>query len=397
MSTLLRGRLVTPDQVIDDGALVFDGDRIAWVGSEGEAAEAGFAAELDAAGEPWPYLLPGLVDLHNHGGGGASFPDATDRASAMTAVAEHRRHGTTSLVASLVSATPETLRARVRLLAELADSEEIAGIHLEGPFLSAARCGAHDPEALSLPDPALTAELAELAGGHLVTMTLAPELPGALACADALISAGALPSWGHTDAGPADTAAALASTLGRLRPHRRATATHLFNAMRPWHHRDPGPIGELLAAAVRGEVVVELIGDGVHVAPEVVREVCELVGSRAAVLVTDAMAAAGMADGSYRLGSLDVTVTDGVARLSTDDGQPGSIAGGTAHLIDIVRATTEGGVALVDAVRMASTTPAEVLGDPQIGALEPGRRADLLLADEQLRPVKVFRRGREVT
>lgn len=400
MSTLLRGRLVTPDRVIDDGALVFDAEQIVWVGAAGEAAQAGYGAQLDGArpgsGESLPYLLPGLVDVHNHGGGGASFPDATDRSSAMTAVMEHRRHGTTSVVASLVSAAPDTLRERVGLLADLAEDGEIAGIHIEGPFLSAARCGAHDPSLLLEPDPALTAELAELARGHLFAMTLAPELPRAIATAEVLIAAGALPSWGHTDAGPAETSAALAATTPRLPAGRRATATHLFNAMRPWQHRDPGPIGELLAAAARGEAVVELIGDGVHLAPEVVREVHDLVGSSGAVLVTDAMAAAGMADGSYRLGSLDVTVAGGVARLSTTDGQPGSIAGGTAHLIDVVRATIKGGVPVVDAVRMASTTPAEVLGDPQIGALELGRRADVLVTDDQLRPLRVLRRGREV-
>ncbi len=159
--------------------------------------------------------------------------------------------------------------------------------------------------------------------------------------------------------------------------------------MRPFTHRDPGPIPELLAAAARGDVVVELIGDGTHLAPELVQSIFELVGAENVALVTDAMAAAGMADGAYRLGSQDVTVTDGVARLT--DG--GAIAGGTAHLLDVVRATVAGGVPLVDAVRAAATTPATVLGDPRIGALESGRRADVVVTGPDLRILEVLRAG----
>src|SRR5690606_4203017 len=172
----------------------------------------------------------------------------------------------------------------------------------------------------------------------------------------------------------------------------RAGVTHLFNGMKPWHHRDPGSVGEFLAAAARREVVVELIGDGTHLAPEVVREVYDLLGRRGAVLVTDAMAATGMADGDYRLGTQDVTVADGVARLAAG----GSIAGGTAHLLDVVRTCVHGGIPLVDAVYMAATNPAAVLGNPVVGALEVGYWADLLITDADLHPVRVIRHGKEV-
>ncbi|MPV38134.1 N-acetylglucosamine-6-phosphate deacetylase [Georgenia subflava] len=399
----LRGRVVTPETVIEDGVVVLDGATIDWVGTASDAAAAGHGDVVARTPRPddGRYVLPGLVDLHCHGGGGASFPDAEDAAAAQHAVDEHRRHGTTSLVASLVAAPPAALRAGVRILADLADAGEIAGIHLEGPFLSVVRCGAQDPEHILDPDPALTDALLELGRGHVATMTLAPELPGSVGddgVAARLVAGGALPSWGHTDAGPAETRQALAESRAQLAEavgarSARPTVTHLFNGMHPWHHRDPGPIGECLAAARRGDVVVELIGDGTHLDPATVREVYELVGRENAVLVTDAMAAAGMPDGSYRLGPQEVTVADGVARLTYGD----SIAGGTAHLLDVVRTTVAGGVPLVDAVYMASAGPAAVLGAAEAGALVAGGRADVVVTDAALHPVHVVRHGQEVT
>jgi len=398
----LRGRVVTPSAVIEDGVVVLHGDTIAWVGSAAEAARQGWPdlPGLPDRGQTPVTLLPGLVDLHNHGGGGAGFPDASTPDEARVAVREHLAHGTTTLVASLVTAAPATLRQRVGVLTELAEAGELAGIHLEGPFLSATRCGAQDPDLIHAADPDLVRELAEAAHGHLVTMTVAPEVAGIAGddgVVDALVSAGALPSFGHTDASWTRTRDVVADARTRLadapgRRSARPTVTHLFNGMRPFTHRDPGPIPELLAAAGRGDLVVELIGDGTHLAPELVLSVFELVGPANVVLVTDAMAAAGMADGAYRLGSQDVTVTGGVARLT----HGGAIAGGTAHLLDVLRTTVAGGVPLVDAVRAAATTPATVLGDPRVGALEAGRRADVLVTDQDLRIIEVRRAGRLV-
>lgn len=392
----LRGRVVTPTAVFEDGVVVVEGETIAWVGPAVEAARHGWP-DLPSARQTPPTLLPGLVDLHNHGGGGVGFPDARAPDEARVAVREHLAHGTTTLVASLVTAAPATLRQRVAVLAALADAGELAGIHLEGPFLSTTRCGAQDPDLIQVPDPDLVRELAEAAHGYLVTMTVAPELVGIVGDGgvnDALIRAGALPSFGHTDASWTETSAAVTDARVRLdatpgRRSARPTVTHLFNGMRPLAHRDPGPIPELLAAAGRGDVVVELIGDGTHLAPELVRSIFELVGAENVALVTDAMAAAGMADGAYRLGSQDVTVTDAVARLT----QGGAIAGGTAHLLDVVRLTVAGGVPLIDAVRAAATTPATVLGDARVGALEVGRRADVVITDPDLRVIQVLRAG----
>jgi N-acetylglucosamine-6-phosphate deacetylase len=390
---ILRGRVVTPTEVIADGVVVVRGETIEWVGEAAHAAAAGWTGVPDPVEHPVT-VLPGLVDIHTHGGGGASYPDATTPQEALVAVHEHRAHGTTTLVASLVTAAPDTLRQRVAVLATLAEAGEIVGIHLEGPFVSTVRCGAQDPALIQAPDADLTRELAALARGHLVTMTIAPELSGVGDVVDALIGAGALPSFGHTDGSWHQTSDALAHARAQLaatpgRRSGRAIVTHLFNGMRPLTHRDPGPIPVFLAAAARGEAVVELIGDGTHVAPELVQSIFSLVGADNIALVTDAMAAAGMPDGAYRLGSQDVTVADGVARLT----HGGSIAGGTAHLLDIVRTTVAGGVPLVDVVRAAATTPAAVLGDDRVGALEAGRRADIVLTDDDLRVLSVRRAG----
>ncbi|MGO1317784.1 MAG: N-acetylglucosamine-6-phosphate deacetylase [Cellulomonadaceae bacterium] len=400
---LLRGRVVLPEEVLEDGVILVADGRIELVGLAQGAAADGFGELLDEVPPPGPdvVLIPGLVDVHCHGGGGASFPDAEDAATAMTAVLEHRRHGTTSLVASLVTAAPETLRARTDVLRALADAGEIAGIHLEGPFVSARRCGAQDPALIQDPDPALVRELADRAGGHLMTMTLAPERPGNLGpggVSAALVAAGALPSFGHTDAESGEMRAGLEEAyrlLGAAEAaarSRRPTVTHLFNGMRPLHHREDGPVPDALAAAGQGRAVLELVGDGTHLHPALVRDVFDLVGAQSIALVTDAMAAAGMPDGAYRLGSAAVVVRGGVARLAEGD----AIAGGTAHLIDVVRVAVDAGVPLAAAVRAASLTPATVLGRTDVGAIEEGRRADLVVLDAALRVREVLRAGQPV-
>ncbi|MGO3795584.1 MAG: N-acetylglucosamine-6-phosphate deacetylase [Pauljensenia sp.] len=401
--TVLRGRIVLEDGILDDGVVALEGARIRAVGPA-DGIGVGDRVLADAVRRtPRSDLtfLAGLVDVHCHGGGGASFPDATTREEVLTAVREHRRHGTTSLVASCVTAAPEVLLRSAELLAGLADEGELAGIHFEGPFVSAARCGAQDPAHIIEPDPTLTLELMRSSRGHAVTMTLAPEKahafgPGSVA--EVLIENGALPSWGHTDSDPAHARAALDYSREELSAapgarSGRATVTHLFNGMRPLHHRDPGPIAEFLSGAVRHGAIVEMICDGVHLDPSVVRDVHEILGRDQCVLITDAMAAAGMADGEYQLGPQAVTVRDGVARLSGGT----SIAGGTSHLLDCVRvAVTGAGIPLVDAVYMASRQGARILGDESIGRLAPGCRGDVVAVDTDLRPVTVWRGGEVV-
>ncbi|HMM94333.1 N-acetylglucosamine-6-phosphate deacetylase [Phycicoccus sp.] len=304
--------------------------------------------------------MTGLVDIHCHGAAGAELGDTTE--GSLAAAGHHAAHGTERLVASLVSAPTDDLVARVMTLAPLVADGTLAGIHLEGPFLALGRRGAHDPAALADPDPALVERLVEavaLAGAPdaLRHMTFAPELPGADDLVRVLVEHGIRPSVGHTEADAARTARTLA-TVADLQGA-PALVTHLFNGMPPMHHRAGGPVAAALAAAARGDAVVELLADGVHVASEVVRMVFETVGPHALVLVSDAMAATGLGDGRYRLGGLEVEVTDGTAR-TTDTG---SIAGGTSTLADCVRWCVEVvGLPEDDVLAAATTTPLRALG-----------------------------------
>lgn len=391
----LLGAAVLPVGLEPEAAVLLAGERIAWAGPLRECPAHAAAERIEHEG----LILPGLVDLHDHGGAGVSFPDCDSPAEAMRAVREHRAHGTTTLVASLVTASAEDLLRRTGMLAELAEAGEIAGVHCEGPFISPARKGAQNPLHITAGDPRLVARLCDLAPGTLVTMTVAPEAEGADAVIDALVAGGAVPSLGHTDCSGPQMERAIRrarEALGATPGARSAlpTATHLFNGMRPIHHRDPGPALACLDAAARGEMVVEVIGDGVHTAPETIRYVMDIAAPGHVALVTDAMAAAGMPDGHYRLGALDVTVADTVATLA----EGGEIAGGTAHLIDVVRCPVrEAGVDLAAAVHAASAVPARVLGiQDGVGSLKTGLRADVLLIDTELRPQRVLRGGAEV-
>lgn len=373
----ISGRVVTADAVIDEGTVVVDGDRIHWVGP---AFEAPVTAETTRAA----WILPGLVDVHTHGAAGASFPDS-DRAGCLDAIRHHRAHGTTTMLASLVSAPAETLVKQIETLADLTEEGEIAGIHLEGPFLSARRCGAHDPTALTSGDRTTTQRLLEAGRGAVRSMTLAPEVEGYDDVVAVLREHDVIPSLGHTDATAAEFRDGITTAATR-----RISVTHLFNGMSPFDHRSPGAVTAALAAAARGEVVVELIADGVHLHPDTVAAVFDLVGPERIALVSDAMAAAGMPDGRYRLGALDVDVTDGVARLE----HGGAIAGSTARLVDVLRHTVAAGVPITDATRAAATTPATLLGlDHEVGRLASGLRADLLLLDDDLTPTAVLRHG----
>jgi len=389
--SLLTGRVVSPGGVVEDGAVVLDGDRIAWVGRRADLA-AMPGATADAVTPPgWRdgcTLLPGLVDVHCHGGAGGEF--GADLEPARAAARHHLVHGTTSVIGSLVSAPGATLLAGVQALAALVRDGDLAGIHLEGPFLSVARCGAQDPTALTDPDPALVETLAQAAHGALTQMTFAPERRGADQLIRSLARLGVLASVGHTDADATVARLALDRALQASPRGDRPLVTHVFNGMPPMHHRSPGPVAAALGAAARGDAVLEVVGDGVHLDAETVRMLFEVVGPDSLALVTDAMAASGMPSGRYSLGGREVLVEGRIARLAAG----GAIAGGVATLLEVVRwCVDEVGVPLGDAVRAASRTPAQVMGWGDRGALAVGARADVLVVDDALDPVSVMRRG----
>lgn len=363
----VRGRVVTPDRLEPNCIVEISGDRITKV----RPAEPADPVDWTAA-----YVLPGFIDIHVHGGGGHTFTTG-DPAQARSVAAFHLRHGTTTMLASLVTSPPELLRQAVRAYAPLVQESVIAGIHLEGPYLSPARRGAQNPDFLRAPDP--DEIMTVLDGGGVRMMTVAPELPGALAAIALLREYGVVVAAGHTDATHEQTRAAVAAGV--------SVATHLFNGMRPVHHREPGPVIALLDAP---GVVCEVIADGVHLHDEMLAHVVRSAGPDRVALITDAIAAAGMGDGAYDLGGKAVRVRDGVARLVSDE----SLAGSTLTMDAALRRTVQSGASLVDAARMAATTPARVLGlDGDRGTIAPGMRADLVLLDEQLTVVAVIRSG----
>lgn len=361
--------VVLPTGAVPDGRVVVDGTRIA-------AHAPQDAQVVDVRGH---WLVPGFVDLHNHGGGGASFTSgAVD--DVLTGIRTHRLHGTTTLVASTVTGDMDFLTRRAGLLSELAEQGEIAGIHFEGPFISPCRKGAHSEELLRDPEPAEVRKLIDAARGHARMVTLATELPGGIDSVRLLAEHGVIAAIGHTDATYEQTREAIDAGA--------TVATHLFNAMPPIGHRSPGPITALLEDE---RITVELIDDGVHLHPAALQLAFHHAGADRVAFITDAMDAAGFGDGRYMLGPLEVEVADGVARLV----EGGSIAGSTLTLDRAFkRAVTVDGLAVEDAVKALSANPARLLGlDDRIGSLEPGKDADLVLLDGNFDVRGVMRRG----
>lgn len=340
--------MLTPDGIIDGGVRILDG-RVAAVGAD----------LVDGESLRGALVVPGFVDIHVHGGGGHDM--SASAAEMAAAVRFHRGHGTTTSLVSLVTAPVDALCAQLNWAADLADAGEIAGAHLEGPFLSAVRCGAQNPDHLLEPDLAAFARLVEAARGHLRVITVAPELPGALELIDAAVQAGVVAAVGHTDASYEQATAAF---------ERGATlATHLFNGMRPIHHREPGPV----LASLDAGVACETINDGIHLHPAVLREVLARGGDRL-VLITDAIDAAGAGDGEYVLGGQQVRVRDGVARLAN-----GSLAGSSLTMDNAFARAVANGVDVQQASAAASANPARVIGLADRGRIEVGARADLLV------------------
>ncbi|HZN17302.1 MAG TPA: N-acetylglucosamine-6-phosphate deacetylase [Micromonosporaceae bacterium] len=371
----LTGRVVTPSGVLNPGHVDVEGDRITAVGTAGEVGE-----------RHW--LVPGFVDIHVHGGGGHTFTTG-DAGAAREVAGFHLRHGTTTMLASLVSSPYQVMRRATEAFRPLVGEGVLAGIHFEGPYLSELRCGAQNPAHLRDPDLAELAELVALGQGTVRMVTLAPERPGAVAAVRLLAGHGVVAAVGHTDATYEQTLAAVAAgaTVG----------THLFNGMRPPHHREPGPVLALLGADAgkdAGGVVCELVADGVHLHDGTLAFAAGVAGPDRTALVTDAMAAAGMPDGEYELGGQTVVVAGRVARLARN----GAIAGSTLTMDAALRGAVRAGLSMVDAVRAAATTPARVIGlGAEVGALVPGRRADVVELDEELRVVRVMRAGAWLT
>jgi N-acetylglucosamine-6-phosphate deacetylase len=353
-AALVEGVLVPGDVEVDDG-------RIAAVGLAG--AGRGIAA-------------PGFVDLHVHGFGGVDFSNA-DAAGYRRAGEALLETGVTAFQPTFVTAPEDELVASLAEVPRAAVGPRVLGSHLEGPFLSPARLGMHPEAARRDPDRELLERL--LAAGPVTHVTLAPELDGALDLVDLLVARGVTVACGHTDA----TASVAHGAFDRGATH----VTHLFNAMRPFAHRDPGIAG---AALARDDVTVELILDGNHLADETARLAWRAAAGRV-VLVTDALEAAGVGDGRWHLGAVPVEVRDGVARLPDTD----VLAGSVLTMPEAVRALVAAGATLEGALDAASRVPARVARRPDLGTLAPGAAADVVVLGEDLAVTRVLVAGAE--
>lgn len=368
-------RLVTGGRVVEDGWVLFEGDRISATGQGTVDARHGGTDTIDAAGR---WLTPGFIDIHCHGGGGAAFDD--DAGGIATALEVHRRHGTTRSVLSLVTAPLASLEHQLGVIADaLAADPLVLGAHLEGPFLDAGHRGAHDPALLRAPDRGSIERLLAAGRGCIRQVTLATELPGGMTAIRQFVDAGVAVAVGHSDASYDAASAAFDAGASIL--------THAFNGMRGIHHREPGPVA---AATHTPGVILEMINDGVHVHPEVVRLAFAGAPGRVA-LITDAMAAADSTDGEYQLGSLRVMVRGGVARLA--DG--GSIAGSTLTLdAALQKAVTSVGLPVEIAVQALTETPARAIGRAHdLGRLEAGYAADAVLLESDFTVAGVWAAG----
>ncbi|MFJ9434090.1 N-acetylglucosamine-6-phosphate deacetylase [Streptomyces sp. NPDC101490] len=366
---LAGAHVVLPTGIVENGRVIVDGDRIAGSSPEG-------APTVDLSGH---WLVPGFVDMHNHGGGGASFTSGTVD-EVLKGIHTHRLHGTTTVVASFVTGEMDFLVQRAGLLSELAEQGELAGLHFEGPFISPCRKGAHDETLLRDPDPAEVRKLIDAARGQAKMVTLATELPGGLDSVRLLAEHGVIAAIGHTDASYEQTVAAIDAGA--------TVATHLYNAMPALGHRAPGPIAALLEDE---RITVELINDGTHLHPAALELAFHHAGPGRVAFITDAMDAAGFGDGRYMLGPLEVEVKDSVARLV----EGGSIAGSTLTLDRAFkRAATIDGLPVDAVVRAISANPARLLGVyDRVGSLEPGKDADIVVLDAEFELKGVMRKG----
>lgn len=368
-TTLIHSvRLITDGTETPDAWVRFEDGRVAATGIGADWTDADTVIDAIALAGEGAILTPGFIDIHGHGGAGASFDDGID--AIRTARELHRAHGTTRAVISLVTAPLDDLVRRVGEIADLMTTDaDVLGSHLEGPFLDPGHHGAHEPSLLREPAAADVRRLLEAGRGTVRQVTIAPELPGGLEAIRIIVAAGSAAAVGHTDADASTAVAAFEAGATIL--------THAFNAMPGIHHRAPGPV---LAAAADHRVVLEAIADNVHLDPHVIKLLFDAAPGRVA-LVTDAMAAAGSADGSYDLGAVKVTVADGIARA--DD--TGSIAGSTLTQDVALQRAVEAGVSLAEAVRALTQTPAAAIGyDAQLGRLTPGRIGDAVLLDARL-------------
>ena len=382
-TTLLHvGKAITPKGEIANAGILIGDSEIEMVGPRSGMELPSGATEVQATDST---AIPGFVDVHIHGAGGHDVMEANETALS-TITGRLAAFGTTSLLATTITASADDTCRSVEGIAKYISGQyqtsdrraEILGIHFEGPFLSKERRGVHPTEWLQLPSAELLQRFLHAASGNARILTIAPELLGAMPCIDAARSLGMVVSIGHTDATYEQARAAVA--------HGAHHATHVYNAMRPFTHRDPGVIGAVLTTP---EVTAELIADGIHVDEIAMKVLLQAKGAQGVVLISDGTSATGMPDGEYMLGGLKVTVNGGVCRNAE-----GRLAGSTLTLDRALRNIVGLGIPLADAVRMLTLNPATLLGiEFKKGALRTGADADIVLLNDGLEIERVWARG----
>ena len=382
-TTLIHSRraLTSTTEINDAGILIREGV-IESIGPRAGMTLPAGGLEIRATDKT---AAPGFIDIHIHGAGGHDVMEASE--AALRAVTRKvARFGTTSLLATTVTARPDdTCRAAEGIARYITQQHassdscaEVVGIHFEGPFISQVRRGVHPAQWIQLPSVDLLDRFLHAAAGNARLLTIAPEVEGAVACIEAARKAGLVISVGHTDANYEQTRLAIA--------HGARSATHVYNAMRPFTHRDPGVIGAVLTSP---EINAELIADRVHVEEGAIKLLLQAKGAERVILVSDGLSATGMPDGKYMLGDFEITVTNGVCRNAA-----GVLAGSTLTLDRALRNITNLGVPLQHAVGMLTLNPASLLGmEFKKGSLRAGADADILLLDDELRVTNVWARG----
>ena len=384
MTTILlhTAKAITPAAEISDAGILIRDGVIEAVGARADVSLPAGAIEIKATDQ---IAVPGFIDVHIHGAGGRDVMEGSNEALS-TVVRTVAKRGTTSMVATTVTAAPDDIVRSVEGIANFITNQhqsedpraEVLGIHYEGPFISTVRRGVHPKEWVTLPNRQLLDRMVAAAAGNARILTIAPELLGAMPCIDAARSAGIVVAMGHTDATYEQARAAIA--------HGAHHAVHVYNAMRPFSHRDSGVIGAVLTSP---EVSAELIADGVHVEEAAMRVLLQAKGVNCVILVSDGISATGMPDGQYSLGKFDVNVVDGVARNAE-----GNLAGSTLTLDRALRNIVRMGWSLGDTVRMLTANPAKLLGlEFKKGALRTGADADIVLLNEALEITNVWARG----
>ena len=369
---IINGTIITPFQLISGKAIIVEKGKIREIVNKEELSTATLK-EVEVIEGKDKFVVPGYIDIHVHGGGGSDIMDGDYEAINQVAIA-HSHFGTTSFLPTIMTMSKDKIIRSLRSICEAAKKgtagAEILGIHMEGPYINPKKKGAQKEEDIKKISLEEFLEFNQASGNLIRLVTIAPEMPGAIGLIKYLYKQGIIASVGHSNATYVQTQAGIQAGLSHV--------THTFNAMRKLHHREPGVVG---AALTSPELTVEVIADGIHIHPIVLKILTKIKEGEKIVLITDAMRAAGLKDGTYDLGGQEVIVAKGQARL-----KDGTLAGSVLTMDKAVRnLVTKVEVSLMKAVQMASFNPAKCLGiDDRKGSLEPGKDADIVILNKNL-------------